>query len=41
MPFNPLHHPGARPFLPRREMLRQTSTGFGWLALSALMADTA
>ncbi len=41
MPFNPLHHPGARPFLTRREMLRQTSTGFGWLALSALMADTA
>ena len=41
MPFNPLHHPGARSFLTRREMLRQTSTGFGWLALSALMADTA
>ena len=41
MPFDPRHHPGARPFLTRREMLRQTSTGFGWLALSALMADKA
>ena len=41
MPFDPRHHPGARPFLTRREMLRQTSTGFGWLALTALMADKA
>ena len=41
MPFDPCHHPGPRPFLTRREMLRKTSTGFGWLALSALMADKA
>ena len=41
MPFDPCHHPGPHPYLTRREMLRKTSTGFGWLALSALMADTA
>ena len=41
MPFDPRQHPGARPFVTRREMLRQTSTGFGWLALTALMADRA
>ena len=39
MPFDPRQHPGPRPFVTRREMLRQTSTGFGWLALAALMAD--
>ena len=39
MPFDPRRHPGPRPFVTRREMLRQTSTGFGWLALTALMAD--
>ena len=41
MSFDPRLHPGPRPFLTRREMLRQTSTGFGWLALTALMADRA
>jgi len=40
MPFNP-HHFQFRPYLTRREMLRKTSTGFGMLALSALMADPA
>ena len=39
MSYDPSQHPGPVPFLTRREMLRQTSTGFGWLALSALMAD--
>jgi len=39
MPFNSHNHPNSCPFLTRREMLRQTSTGFGFLALSALMAD--
>ena len=41
MSYDPTQHPGPIPFLTRREMLRQTSTGFGWLALSALMADKA
>ncbi len=41
MPFEPCHHPEPHPHLTRREMLRKTSTGFGWLALSALMADKA
>ena len=40
MCYDPRHHPKPRPFLTRREMLRQTSTGFGMLALSALMADS-
>ena len=40
MCYDPRHHPAPRPFLTRREMLRQTSTGFGMLALSALMADS-
>ncbi|MEE8141929.1 MAG: DUF1501 domain-containing protein, partial [Planctomycetota bacterium] len=40
MPFDP-HHFRFRPYLTRREMLRKTSTGFGMLALSALMADPA
>ena len=40
MPLDP-HHFRFRPHLTRREMLRQTSTGFGMLALSALMADPA
>ncbi len=44
MPTNPRHHaalePTLRPFT-RREMLRRTSTGFGMLALAALMADDA
>ena len=40
MCYDPRHHPVPRPFLTRREMLRQTSTGFGMLALSALMADS-
>ena len=39
MCYDPRHHPKPRPFLTRREMLPQTSTGFGMLALSALMAD--
>ena len=39
MSYIPRHHPGLCPFLTRREMLRQTSTGFGMLALSALLAD--
>tara|TARA_B100001123_G_scaffold420716_1_gene527454 strand:- start:16246 stop:17706 length:1461 start_codon:yes stop_codon:yes gene_type:complete len=39
MSYIPRHHTGLRPFLTRREMLRQTSTGFGMLALSALLAD--
>jgi len=39
MSYDPLDHPIPYPFLTRREMLRQTSTGFGMLALSALMAD--
>ena len=38
---DPRHDLGPRSFLSRREMLRQASTGFGWLALSALMADRA
>ena len=44
MCFNTRHHhnhPAPRPFQTRREMLRRTSTGFGFLALSALMADRA
>ncbi len=41
MCYEPSYHPRPRPFIARREMLRQTSTGFGLLALSALMADTA
>jgi len=41
MSYDPSQHPGPVPFLTRREMLRQTSTGFGWFALSALMADKA
>ena len=41
MPYCKCHHPALRPYLTRREMLRKTSTGFGWLALSALIADTA
>jgi hypothetical protein len=40
MSYDPRHHPKPCPFLTRREMLRQTSTGFGMLALSALMADS-
>ena len=40
MPFD-AHHLQFRPYLSRREMLRKTSTGFGMLALSALMADPA
>ena len=40
MCYDPRDHPAPRPFLTRREMLRQTSTGFGMLALSALMADS-
>ena len=28
MSYDPSQHPGALPFLTRREMLRQTSTGF-------------
>ncbi len=40
MSFDP-HHFRSRPHLTRREMLRKTSTGFGMLALSALMADPA
>ena len=40
MPFYP-HHFRFKPHLTRREMLRKTSTGFGMLALSALMADPA
>ena len=39
MCLDPRRHPAPRPFPTRREMLRQTSTGFGLLALSALMAD--
>ena len=39
MSYERRHHHGLRPFLTRREMLRQTSTGFGMLALSALLAD--
>ena len=39
MCYDPRDHPRPYPFLTRREMLRQTSTGFGMLALSALMAD--
>ena len=31
----------SQPGFSRREMLRRTSTGFGMLALSALMADPA
>ncbi len=38
MPFDP-HHPLFRSHLSRRDMLRKTSTGFGMLALSALIAD--
>ena len=41
MCYDPNHHPERRRFITRREMLRQTSTGFGFLALSALMADEA
>ncbi len=44
MCFDPRHHrdhPARRPFQTRREMLRNTSSGFGFLALSALMADRA
>lgn len=41
MPHAKSHHPAWQPSLTRRQMLRQTSTGFGWLALSALMADPA
>ena len=41
MSFEDYHHPRARPYLTRREMLRKTSTGFGMLALSALMSDPA
>ena len=37
--FENQHQSGSRPHLTRREMLRKTSTGFGMLALSALMAD--
>jgi len=40
MCYDPRHHPDSRRFLTRRDMLRQTSTGFGMLALSALMADS-
>ena len=39
MCLDPRRHPAPRPFPTRREMLRRTSTGFGLLALSALMAD--
>ena len=39
MCLDPSRHPAPRPFPTRREMLRQTSSGFGLLALSALMAD--
>ena len=35
------YHPQRRRFVSRREMLRHTSTGFGYLALTALMADSA
>ncbi len=44
MCFDPRHHrdhAARRPFQTRREMLRNTSSGFGFLALSALMADRA
>ena len=41
MSFEARHHPRLRPCFTRREMLRKTSTGFGMLALSALMADRA
>ena len=41
MCYDPNHHPEPRRFITRREMLRQTSTGFGFLALSALMAEEA
>ena len=34
-------HPARRPFQTRREMLRNTSTGFGFLALQALIGDGA
>ncbi len=44
MPKDPRHHaalePTVRP-VTRREMLRRASTGFGMLALAALMADDA
>ena len=39
MVYDPHHHFGPRSFMTRREMLQQTSTGFGMLALSALLAD--
>ena len=41
MSFEDYHHPRYRPHLTRRQMLRKTSTGFGMLALSALMSDPA
>jgi len=41
MAYSKGKHPAWRPYMTRRDMLRQTSTGFGWLALSALMAERA
>lgn len=41
MSFGDYYHPKPRPYLTRRQMLQKTSTGFGMLALSALMADKA
>ena len=38
---DPRYHPYPRRHVTRHEMLRNTSTGFGMLALAGLMADKA